>query len=77
MEELPKKATLPSMPPPPVREEYPYSSGEPTIRLSSISFHTYSISLESNLLERSVCWKILKSQVFYLSPISPIDKTVF
>ena len=48
MEELPKKATLPSIPAPgaPVREEYVYSSGDTAIRFSSLSILS---SLRSNL----------------------------
>ena len=43
VEELPKKATLPSIVPP-AREEYPYSTGETAIRLCFVSLHTYSSS---------------------------------
>ena len=57
MEELPKKATLPSIPPPAAREEYTFSSGETTLRLSSVLWNKHS---GPNIVFQKVAsWSIL------------------
>ena len=57
MEELPKKATLPSIPPPAAREEYTFSSGETTLRLSSVLWNKYSGP--NVVFQKVASWSIL------------------